>query len=203
MSRVSNRQKILTEGLRVVHERGFGGASVRGIAQAANVPLGSFTSHFPSKESFGLAVLDHYRDQNRELSAQTLHNESLSVPARLRAYFDRVIGDLSGPEMRHGSLIGNFSAEISGQSDMLRSHLLEIYQDIRADIKTVLEEGVASGELHADLDCEQMAGFIYASLQGALLFAKVLRAPEPVESCRDQVMRDIELILQPAREAAD
>jgi len=45
MARPANREKILTAGLRVVHERGFGGASVRDIVQAAGVPQGSFTCH--------------------------------------------------------------------------------------------------------------------------------------------------------------
>ena len=35
MPNPSTRDKILTEGLRVVHQRGFGGASVRDIVQAA------------------------------------------------------------------------------------------------------------------------------------------------------------------------
>ena len=57
MPKPSHREKILTEGLRVVHERGFAGASVRDIVQAAGVPQGSFTNHFASKEAFGLEVL--------------------------------------------------------------------------------------------------------------------------------------------------
>src|SRR5882672_1420 len=54
MARESHKQKLLTEGLRVVHERGYGGASVRDIVAAAGVPHGSFTNHFASKEAFGL-----------------------------------------------------------------------------------------------------------------------------------------------------
>ncbi|HTQ72126.1 MAG TPA: TetR family transcriptional regulator C-terminal domain-containing protein [Acidocella sp.] len=194
---MSNREKILTKGVRVIHERGFGGASVRGIAQAANVPLGSFTNNFPSKEVFGLEVLERYHDQNRQLSARTLQDKSLPVRARLQACFDRVLEDLIGYEMRRGSLIGNFSTEMSGQSELLRLRLMAIYQDFCADIQAMLEDGVGSGELRADLDCAQMAQFIYASMQGALLFAKVLRVPEPVESCRNQILRDLDFILSP------
>src|SRR5450631_533208 len=51
MPKPSNREKILTEGLRVVHARGFGGASVRDIVEAAGVPQGSFSNHFASKEA--------------------------------------------------------------------------------------------------------------------------------------------------------
>src|SRR5439155_21507709 len=62
MSRPSNKDKILTDGLRLVHARGFGASSVRDITQAAGVPQGSFTNHFASKEAFGLEVLERYRE---------------------------------------------------------------------------------------------------------------------------------------------
>lgn len=191
MSRVSNREKILTEGLRVIHERGFGGASVRGIAQAANVPLGSFTSNFPSKEAFGLELLDRYHQQSQLLAAKTLGDKSLTVRERLNVYFDNLIGDLSGQDIRWGSLLGIFYAGMANQSEILRRRLAEISLEIRASMRVFLEEGVASGELRADLDCDEAAEFIYSSLQGALLFAKALRAPSPVENCRKQIMRHV------------
>ena len=58
MAKPSNRERILTEGLRVVHAHGYAGASVRDIVQAAGVPQGSFTNHFTSKEAFGLEILE-------------------------------------------------------------------------------------------------------------------------------------------------
>src|SRR5215470_5271442 len=77
MPKPSNREKILTEGLRVVHARGYAGASVRDIVQAAGVPQGSFTNHFASKEAFGLEILDLYYERNSETSRETLRNDSL------------------------------------------------------------------------------------------------------------------------------
>jgi TetR/AcrR family transcriptional regulator, transcriptional repressor for nem operon len=38
----------------MVQARGFGGASVRDIVEAAGVPQGSFTNHFASKKRFAL-----------------------------------------------------------------------------------------------------------------------------------------------------
>jgi len=86
MAKVSNRDKILTEGLRVVHERGFGGASVRDIVQAAGVPQGSFTNHFASKEAFGLEVIDLYLAHEGQRMRATLGDTALAPLARLRAY---------------------------------------------------------------------------------------------------------------------
>ena len=60
MTKLSNRDRILTEGLKVVHAHGYAGASVRDIVSAAGVPQGSFTNHFISKEAFCLEILDLY-----------------------------------------------------------------------------------------------------------------------------------------------
>src|SRR5262245_38068386 len=88
MSKPSTRDRILTEGLRVVHERCFAGASVRDIVHAAGVPQGSFTNHFASKEAFGLEVIELYFTHSREVIADTLRNDSLPPLQRLAAYID-------------------------------------------------------------------------------------------------------------------
>src|ERR1700684_2036189 len=88
MSKLSNRERILTEGLRVVHERGFANASVRDIVQAAGVPQGSFTNHFASKEAFGLEIIDIYSENTRRNIAATLRNDALDPLERLAAYID-------------------------------------------------------------------------------------------------------------------
>jgi TetR/AcrR family transcriptional repressor of nem operon len=54
MPKPSHREKLLEAGFEVVLERGYCGASVRDIVQAAGAPQGSFTNHFTSKEAFCL-----------------------------------------------------------------------------------------------------------------------------------------------------
>jgi TetR/AcrR family transcriptional repressor of nem operon len=77
VSRISNRDKILTTGLQVVLERGYVGASVRDIVEAAGVPQGSFTNHFDSKEAFSLEVLDLSFENSRVVIGETLRNDAL------------------------------------------------------------------------------------------------------------------------------
>ena len=70
MAKPSNREKILTEGLRVVHAHGYAGASVRDIVQAAGVPQESFTNHFRLKEAFCLEVPERCFVPWRSLSCE-------------------------------------------------------------------------------------------------------------------------------------
>jgi TetR/AcrR family transcriptional regulator, transcriptional repressor for nem operon len=177
----SHREKILTEGLRVVHERGFAGASVRDIVEAAGVPQGSFTNHFASKESFCLEILDLYFNEARATIQRTLRNDSLSPLKRLRGFVDAQIRYLNRVGWRNGCLVGNFSAEASEHSEVIRKRLVEIYEEMRQAVADCLKAAVKIGELPRNSECDDLAGFLIASLQGAILQAKTERNAIPLE----------------------
>jgi TetR/AcrR family transcriptional repressor of nem operon len=181
MSKPSNREKILTEGLRVVHQRGFGGASVRDIVEAAGVPQGSFTNHFASKEAFGLEIIELYFARNSEVTRATLRNDSLPPLERLGVYIDAAKARLSKDNMRNGCLFGNFTAEASDHSEAIRQRLVEIFAEVQASVAYCLRAAVNAGELPPDFNCDDVAGFVVSSLQGANLLAKAQRSPVPVE----------------------
>jgi TetR/AcrR family transcriptional regulator, transcriptional repressor for nem operon len=181
MAKISNREKILTEGLRVVHEHGFSGASVRDIVQAAGVPQGSFTNHFASKEAFGLEILDLYFSDTCNLMKRTLDNETLAPLDRMHAYIDEIKDRLSGNGMRGGCLFGNFSAETSNTSEVIRTRLADLFGRIQTRVADCLRDAVTAGVLSAETDIEEVAGFFLSSLQGAILLAKAQRSLVPVE----------------------
>src|SRR5258706_9274393 len=88
MARDSHKERLLTEGFHLVHERGYGGTSVWDIVSAAGAPQGSFTNHFASKEQFCLAGLDLYNDKIQSGIEKKLRNDKVSPLQRLKAYFD-------------------------------------------------------------------------------------------------------------------
>ena len=181
MAKISNREKILTEGLRVVHERGFGGASVRDIVQAAGVPQGSFTNHFASKEAFGLEILDLYFANTCNIVRETLGNTGLAPLERLRAYIGAIKSLMTDSGMRGGCLFGNFSAESSDSSEAIRARLAELFGRIQGMVADCLRDAVTSGALSKELDIDEVAGFFISSIQGAILLAKAQRSLLPVE----------------------
>src|ERR1700687_5045391 len=125
MPRPSNKEKLLADGLRVVHERGFGASSVRDITQAAGVPQGSFTNHFASKEAFGLEIIDLYFTRSLAVIQETLRNDALPPLERLSDWIDANRNRLQQHNMRNGCLFGNFTAEASDHSEVIRLRLVE------------------------------------------------------------------------------
>ncbi len=181
MARPSTRDKILNEGLRVVHQRGFGGASVRDIVQAAGVPQGSFTNHFTSKEAFGLEVIDLYFAQSCRAMDLTLRNDALPPLQRLGAYIETVKGGMQRDGMRNGCLLGNFTAEATDHSESIRQRLVEVFGKVQDSVAYCLRAAVTAGELPADFDCEDVAAFVVSSVQGAHLLSKAQRSPLPID----------------------
>jgi TetR/AcrR family transcriptional regulator, transcriptional repressor for nem operon len=181
MGRPSNKEKLLADGLRLVHERGFGASSVRDITHAAGVPQGSFTNHFASKEAFGLEILERYREMTSAAVRATLRNDRLPPLRRLRAWIDGQLEYLRKDDMRRGCLYGNLSAEASEASDAIRFRVASVFAENQASVSYCLEAAIDEGELAPDTDIKELAGFIVSSLQGAILVAKSQRSPVPVE----------------------
>jgi TetR/AcrR family transcriptional repressor of nem operon len=181
MGRPSNKDTILQAGLRVVHSRGFASATVRDIVQAAGVPQGSFINHFGSKENFGLEVLNLYYASGCSLIEETLRNDSLPPMNRLKLWVERSLGSFNQNGEWNGCLLGNLGAEASSQTETLRRRVGEIFVDLRLHLAYCLRAAVKAGELPPKTNCEDLAGFIHGSMEGAVLQAKAERSSEPTE----------------------
>jgi TetR/AcrR family transcriptional repressor of nem operon len=175
MSKISNRDKLLANGRKVVLERGYVGASVRDIVEAAGVPQGSFTNHFESKEAFALEILELYFADSCVVIRETLRNDALPPLKRLRAYFDASIAAIRIHDTKNGCLVGNFAAEASDHSEIIRKRLSEIYTELREAAAYCLKAAVKEGELPKSFKVSEVANFIVTGLQGAFLVSKVER----------------------------
>jgi len=181
MARPSHRETLLTQGLGVVHQRGYGGASVRDIVQAAGVPQGSFTNHFSTKEAFGLEVLELYYLNAKDGIVRTLRNDELDPLQRLRDFIDIQIKQIAKYEMKRGCLFGNYSAEATDDNEALRLRLVEIFDEIQQSVEYCLKAAVKAGELPPRTRAGELAGFVISSLQGAMLLSKAYRSTAPIE----------------------
>jgi len=191
MPKPSLKDAILDAGLRVMFRSGYHGASVRDVVGEAGAPQGSFTNHFRSKEAFASAVLDRYFDQVRVLVAAALEDRSLTPRARLRRYLDIITGRLEADGWSRGCLIGDLSLEASGSSELLREQLGAIFQAWRAPFSACIADGQRAGDIAAEFPPDELAEFLLASWQGAILRMKVERNPSALERFKTIAFRTV------------
>ena len=191
MSKPSHREAILNAGLKVMFRAGYHGASVRDVCAAAGVPQGSFTNHFRSKEAFAEEVLDRYFAHLKGFVKEALDDESLTPRERLKRYLDIISGVLADAKWNRGCLIGDFSVETTAQSKLLRERLEAIFQEWRAPFASCIAEAQTAGEIDSRFDPMDLAEFLLASWEGAILRMKVERGPAALDRFKNVVFQTI------------
>ncbi len=181
MSKPSLREDILNAGLKVMFRSGYVGATVRDICEAAGAPHGSFTNHFRSKEKFAEELLNRYFANLQGHVKAALEDKTLTPRQRLQRYLEIISGLLADDKWNRGCLIGDFSIETSSESKLLRQRLEAIFQEWRTPFALCIAEAQASGEIDATFDPTELAEFLLASWEGAILRMKVERSPAALE----------------------
>lgn len=164
---------------------------MRDICEAARVPLGSFTNHFRSKEEFAKEILDRYFAHTTELVKEALDDKSLAPRERLKRYLDIVSGVLADAKWNRGCLIGDFSLETASHSKLLRERLQAIFQEWRAPFASCIAEAQAAGEIDVTFDAMDLAEFLLASWEGAILRMKVERSPAALDRFKSIVFQTV------------
>jgi TetR/AcrR family transcriptional regulator, transcriptional repressor for nem operon len=154
---------------------------VRDICAAARAPQGSFTNHFRSKEAFTQEVLDRYFADLKTVVSKTLNDKSVTPRHRLKRYLDIITGRLEGAKWSRGCLIGDLSLEASLQSKHLRKRLEEIFREWRAPFADCIAEAQAAAEIDSKFEPIELAEFLLASWEGAVLRMKVEGGPAALE----------------------
>ncbi len=181
MARPSLRNQILRAGLPVLFRSGYHGASVRDICAAAGAPQGSFTNHFRSKEAFVVEVLDQYFDYLKGLVRQALNDQALTPRQRLKRYLDVITDKLERDRWKIGCLIGDFSLQATSHSNLLRKRLDSIFREWRTLFASCIAAAQSAGEIDSQFRPTELAEFLLASWEGAILRMKVERSPAALE----------------------
>ena len=185
MPKPSARSKIVEAGLTVMFRQGYHGAGVRDVVAEAGVAQGSFTNHFRSKEDFAAEVLNLYFASIQERISQSLLDAGLAPRERLLRYLDIISDRLAADGYVRGCLIGDFSLEVVQESEPLRQHLITIYREWLRPFSECIAEAQAAGEIDSAFTPGDLAEFLLASWEGAILRMKVERSDEPLRRFKD------------------
>jgi TetR/AcrR family transcriptional regulator, transcriptional repressor for nem operon len=179
MPRPNVKEQIVQAGLKILLDRGFNGVGVQEITETAGVPKGSFYNHFESKEALGAEIVEHYGADGAR--RQVLRDRNLPGLKRLREHFEALNELFVKSKFERGCLLGNFSAELSNQSAIIRERLAELYGKWSKDIELAIQDGQADGTIPREKNATEIAGFLLDAYEGVLLRARVERSRAPFD----------------------
>lgn len=185
------RQRLIESGAEIMHRKGYNGTGIQEVLDACGVPKGSFYHFFKSKEDFALQVVDHHAELIGEGLRHLFSDASIAPLERLRRFFDLSLerrNDPASPFSTCGCPIGNLVQEMAPVSPAFRERLDSVMRQLEQGMATVLREAQAAGDLGPQWDADELARFIAACGQGAILRMKAEGGPAPIVRARDYLM---------------
>jgi TetR/AcrR family transcriptional repressor of nem operon len=172
----ATRDQILDAAGRLIHLRGYHNTSLDDVLRESGVGKGNFYYYFKSKEGLGYAIIDRVVQGFLERTLEPAFADTEADPVeQIHAFLDRIVEIHRRRNCVGGCPMGNLASELSDVHEGFRQRLAEIFDHWRVKLADALERGRRRGRLRADLDAAGAAGFVVASLEGAILMAKVTR----------------------------
>lgn len=186
MPRTANleaRQRILDAAHRLFYTSGLNAVSMDAVAAAAGMKKANLFHYYPSKESLELAVLDHAATGMNERIARVAR-QSYDPVGAVQRIFDEAAGVMRQSQCSGGCFFGNLAQETSDGNERIRQKVAEHLQAWTTELAAFLERWRRAGYFREDFQPQAAAQAILSLLEGALLFCKASKSPEPVDSAK-------------------
>jgi TetR/AcrR family transcriptional regulator, transcriptional repressor for nem operon len=175
------RIALLDAGERLIHERGYNGAGVQDIVDAAGVPKGSFYSYFDSKEALLVEVVQRYWDDVEARHGALLEDDATPPLDRVSAFFAAMAGDHELHNFALGCLLGSTALEMSNISPPARATLNGLFDRWVERLGATLAVAQQRGELAKGGDVHELASALIEAWEGAAMRGKIAQDRTPYE----------------------
>lgn len=193
-TRTSRRDRIVEAARRLFFEQGYVATGIAQILQESGANSGSLYHFFPTKEDLLVAVLEVYRQ---------MLDTAVVAPAMERASdpIEQVFAVLHGyrllleaTEFRLGCPIGNLGLEIANSHPQAVRLVAENFDGWVEAVASMIRR--AAGRLPAGIDPDDLATFVLATMEGAVMLARSHRSLDPFDAAVSHVRDYFERLLE-------
>ena len=160
----------------LIHERGVAGATLDDVKEAAEVSGSQMYHYFPDKNDLVQAVIDYQAD-----TIVHHHRHALGSANGVEAWRNMVITAARHTEAKGGCPLGSLVGQLAESDPEARGLLAAGFDQWEAAIGDRLRSLHADGKLPSDIDPDDLATTLLATLEGGTLLAQVHQSSRPFE----------------------
>lgn len=174
------------------NKKGFVGTSLSDMEKATGLTKGSIYNSFANKDEVAIAVFDHNLQLVNDLISKEMA-QYISAKDQLLVYA-KVYGQdfLKSPFPEGGCPILNTAIEADDTHPELRKKAHEALLIWKDNIETIIKRGIKNEEFRANINPEDIALAIIASIEGGIMMTKISGKLHYLKS----IMRSIEKTIQ-------
>src|ERR1700744_6118357 len=171
------RARIVEEAAALIHERGAAGSTLGDVKGAAGDSGSQMYPSFPDKNEPVQAVIDYQADTIVDRNRHALESAN-----GVEAWRDMVITAARRTRAKGGCQLGSLVGQLAESDPDARALIAAGFEQWAAAIGDGLRSLHAEGKLPSDIDPDDLATTLLATLQGRLLLAQARHDPRPFET---------------------
>ncbi len=166
------KRQIIEQAAVIFNQNGYAGASISAIMKLTGLGKSGIYNHFKSKDEIAVAAFDYTLGLILAAAMAKVSIQNTAID-RLHAFADSFQGFTTQPIGVGGCPILNTAVESDDTHPLLRIHVQEAVNSIRALISSIVELGIRQGEIGATTDHEQVATILFVTIEGAIMMSKL------------------------------
>ena len=172
----STRETVIESASKLMRLHGYQKTSLDDVLRDSGVGKGNFYYYFKSKEELGHAILDQLVAEFLDRTLEPCFADPAANPlGQIRCFLDRILDAQRGRNCVGGCPLGNLASELSDVHEGFRTRLAALFAAWRDRLTRALNDARARGLVTPDCVPETVSQFLVASLEGAILLAKVTK----------------------------
>jgi TetR/AcrR family transcriptional regulator, transcriptional repressor for nem operon len=189
-----NKQDIIRKGLKALYRKGYNATGVQEIANAADIPKGSFYNYFKNKEDFAIEAMRLFTERELEMMQRTLSDNSMAPLQRIQALYQQKIDYLSTTGgFSIGCFLCNITLEMADVSDTIAHEATRCFKDEYAPLHACLQQAQQEGAIGPAKNINQLTSLIRNCWLGALVIMKANKSAAPLQEFQlllDQILHN-------------
>jgi TetR/AcrR family transcriptional repressor of nem operon len=190
--RPNTADQILDIAQKLIQTRGYNAFSYADIASAIGITKASLHYHFKAKGDLGLSLINRYEKGFRH-RLDEIDRVDGTAADHIRDYVAIYAGVLEDHRM---CLCGMLAAEFQTLPKPMQSALDHFFDLNEQWLAGVLQNGRSDGSLHFDGEPRELAQFLVASLEGAMMLARSHGADERFHTAVKRLLANLGMALK-------
>lgn len=193
---METRERIVSALYEDVRLNGFQGLRADKVIVDLGITKGALYHYFPSKKDIGATIIDEvlypmFTDFYNRLD----QTEGDPVPA-IQEHLRWLAGICDDHEAILGCPLNNLVQEMSPLDETFRLKLNKIVQHMQRSLTEAFRRGQTNGALKLTFDCDTVAWFFLAGLEGSYSMAKVSKSGDVFKRSMQQLIHFLETLRQ-------
>ncbi len=171
------RARIVEDAATLIHERGVAGTTLEDVKVAAQVSGSQMYHYFPDKDDLVQAVIEYHAE-----GIVSRNRQALGSADGVEAWRKMVTAAAKRTKAKGGCALGSLVGQLAETDPEARVLIASGFDQWAAAIGDGLRSLHAEGKLPSDVDPDDLAITLLATLEGGLLLAQAQRSTRPFET---------------------